>query len=200
MNLQQSDIHELIENQDQFILKYVSNQRLSRNNDEIDEESADDEIQIGEDRLLKSNIYSIHENILLLWTSIHYNKMSKATRRFFENFSQISDGLGIAYLLQSYGPHISELSRINTRTPLSEQDKNENASLIIQSMKKLGLNIAITMDDITKPIERNICLLILYLYLHLPKYRETNMKNIITFNGNLNEEITRKIHITNPSK
>eukprot|EP01084_Bolivina_argentea_P284658 487936_1 len=104
------------------------------------------------------------------------------------------------FVCPCYGYIISELDKINIRTTLSEHDKNMNALIIIQSMKKLGLNIAINCDDITKPIERNICLLILYLYQHLPEYKQNNMKNIITFNGNLNEEIIRKIHISNPSK
>ena len=196
------DIKMMIENEDGFLLKYISNKRLTE--DDMNEEEISGSIdgyEIMEERLMKSNVYTVHENILLLWISIHYNLMSKSrTQRFFENFSELSDGLGIGYLLQSYAPYISELERINTRTPLSDMDKTENATLIIQSMKKLGLNIAITMDDITKPVERNICLLILYLYQHLPKYKESNKKNIITFNGNLNEEITRKIHISNPSK
>merc|ERR1712115_45219 len=125
---------------------------------------------------------------------------NNGNHRFFASFSELSDGIGIAYLLQSYSPHSAELERINTRTPLNDHDKNVNASLIIQTMKKLGLNMAITPDDITKPIERNICLLILYLYQHLPNYKKKNKENIITFNGNLNEEIIRKIHISNPSK
>merc|ERR1711933_491611 len=139
--------------------KYISNKKLSvdnedsfivTNNNDGDDDYEDDDFILNEDRLTKSNVYSMNENILLLWVSVHFNKQNNnGNHRFFANFSELNDGIGIAYLLQSYSSHSAELERINTRTPLNDHDKNVNASLIIQTMKKLGLNMAITPDDIT---------------------------------------------------
>jgi len=205
--VKQAHIAPLIEENNTFLLRFLSNQAAADGGDDV-------VVALNEERLQQSNVYSVHENLLLLWLSVCYNLQlrtpvsdSSEEWKFFESFSELRNGVAIVYLLQWYAPHLKALHAVHTTTttgttnmPLTEAQRTENASLIIHAMKRLGLHIALDTDDITKCVERNMCLLLLYLYQHLNKYQAHNQKNVLRFDGVLNQEIVRKLHVVNPSK
>ena len=148
-------------------------------------------------KLTQSNIFNASENILLLWISTIYNEVTSSKNAiYFNNFTSLSDGIGIGCVIQYYAPHCKEIQQLHLSIQTND-NKRENIQCILNSLKYLGLNISITMDDLLKPTERNMCLFVLYLYQNITKFKA---KKVLWFNGVLNNVASKTINLINPSK
>lgn len=72
-----------------------------------------------------------------------------------------------------------------------------NAVILCDALKEIGLLNHIVSRDIHSPLQREMLLLILNLYVYLPFY--VPKQEPIMFKCILGEEVTRNVELTNPS-
>lgn len=72
-----------------------------------------------------------------------------------------------------------------------------NATCVINSLKEMSINNCLVNNDILVPSAREMCLLILQLFLNLPHFIP---KASIEFSGILGDLVLKTIELTNPSK
>src|SRR5437763_1759837 len=72
----------------------------------------------------------------------------------------------------------------------------QNALIIISCLLQLGIEYDLQALDITRADPICMCLLVCYLYEHLPDYLS---KGIVQFGGILHESSISQVKITNPS-
>jgi len=148
-----------------------------------------------------SNVYSLPEGILLKWCTLHHNKIFPTMQRRVQDFEiDLRDGLVISALLISHAPYINSGGRLwqsLCKDCRSKEDFMQNAAKVTGIMKDLNLHCPLTVDDLLRPVARDMMLQILYLYQTLPSYMP---RTTIEFNGRLGEQIVKNIELTNPSK
>jgi len=148
-----------------------------------------------------SNLYSLPEGILLKWCTLHYNKIFPTMQRRVTDFEEdFRDGLVLAALLISHAPYVNSGGRLwasLVKECQSKEDFMQNASKVTNTMKEMSLLMAVTVDDILRPVARDMMLEVLYLYQTLPSYMP---RTTIEFTGRLGEAIVKNVELTNPSK
>jgi hypothetical protein len=116
--------------------------------------------------------------------------------RRLKNFdTDFRDGTVIGSLLQKYA-NVPVLKRMKMICS-SEEDYKDNATTLCEALAEIGLLNHITPKDIHKPLQREMLLFILHLYVYLPFY--TPKQEPIIFKCILGEEVTRTIELSNPS-
>jgi len=80
--------------------------------------------------------------------------------------------------------------------PKTGEQYLQNALILVTCLLQLGLEYDLQALDITRADPISMCLLVCYLYEHLPDYLT---KGTIQFTGILHEPSTSQVKITNPS-
>lgn len=80
--------------------------------------------------------------------------------------------------------------------PTTGEQYLQNALIIVSCLSQLGLEYDLQALDITRADPICMCLLVCYLYEHLPDYLP---KGTIQFGGVLHEPSTSQVKVTNPS-
>jgi hypothetical protein len=80
--------------------------------------------------------------------------------------------------------------------PTSGEQYLQNALILVSCLSQLGLEYDLQALDITRADPICMCLLVCYLYEHLPDYLS---KGTIQFGGILHEPSVSQVKITNPS-
>ena len=148
--------------------------------------------------LAASNLHSLPEGIILQWLAYHYNKHHPHAPRPLHLFEHLRDGAAIASLLGSHLPELeSVLGEVDFSCPLGEEQADHNAEIVIEAMKRCGMEYPMTGEYITHGSPRDLMLLCTFLYQNLPGFIP---KTTITFTGDLHEQITQTVELSNPSK
>ncbi|CAF3347445.1 unnamed protein product [Rotaria sp. Silwood1] len=156
-----------------------------------------------------SNIYGISERILLTWLNycysnyreqvwVHREQSNMPSGRWIVNFDiDLVDSIVLGTVLGAYCPFLIEphLQRMYVHPTTGEQYL-QNALIIVSCLLQLGLEYDVQALDITRADPICMCLLVCYLYEHLPEYLS---KGTIQFGGILHEPSTSQVKITNPS-
>jgi len=150
--------------------------------------------------LTGSNIYSLPENLVLKWLTFHYNKTFPASPRRVTNLeTDLEDGLVIASVLISHAPYINKGGKVrqslitNVQTPA---DRMQNLNKVMEIMSELAIGNTLSLDDLLRPVARDLLLSCLFLYQTMPHYLP---KTTIEFTGRLGEPIIKSIELTNSS-
>lgn len=150
--------------------------------------------------LTGSNVYSLPENLVLKWLTFHYNKTFPSNARRVTNLeTDLEDGLVIAAVLISHAPYINKGGKvrqsliINVQTPA---DRMQNLNKVMEIMNELALGSTMSLDDLMRPVARDLLLSCLFLYQTMPHYLP---KTTIEFTGRLGEPIIKSIELTNSS-
>ncbi|CAF2209937.1 unnamed protein product [Rotaria magnacalcarata] len=156
-----------------------------------------------------SNIYGISERILLTWLNYCYSnyreqvwsdreQSSIPSGRWIVNFDiDLVDSIVLGTVLGAYCPFLieSHLQRMYVHPTTGEQYL-QNALIIVSCLLQIGVEYDLQALDITRADPICMCLLVCYLYEHLPDYLS---KGRIQFGGVLHEPSTSQVKITNPS-
>eukprot|EP00466_Bigelowiella_natans_P008048 jgi/Bigna1/73806/fgenesh1_pg.26_\ len=139
---------------------------------------------------LVSNVYSIHEVILLRWLELHYNKLHPHNPRSICNFdTDLYDGVVFSAVLISNVPWVrNQIDKGRGVEPLLEGVQPGNADQRRKNARSL---------DFMKPIARDLMLFTLYLFRNLHSFTP---KSTITFETVLGGSVTKSIELSNPSK
>eukprot|EP00755_Sulcionema_specki_P010722 Sspe_Gene.7078::Locus_2392_Transcript_2_2_Confidence_0.625_Length_8917::g.7078::m.7078 len=154
-----------------------------------------------------SNIFSTAEGILLKWVSIHlshfFPRQHGGENRVLA-FEDLKDCRGFAALLSGYIPTLQSRFGLDGKestafsfNPTSMADCEKNAFFLLEAMKSYGMDTKLTTKDIVDSTSRDMLLLLLYLYNHLPQFVP---QTTVTFKGKLHEPITKSVEISNPHR
>ena len=162
---------------------------------------ADAESAKADTSLSASNVYSVHESILLKWMSHHLSKVFPRLAHRVTNFDEhLRSGLVIFSLLAAHWPGLktlySSLRKPAAGARVSAADASVNASIILRAMKMLELPFPLTESQLVSPDAREMLIFVLYLYQTLPQLAP--QMNIV-FQGVLGSRIAREVELTNPT-
>lgn len=145
-----------------------------------------------------SNIYSVHENLLLRWIEIQYETVKVNQYIRLKNFDvSLKDGTVFAALLQSYMGTGRLLALKEMRNnPQTEDDFRHNSQKIIDALSEMRLQTHFTAKDLMNPSQREMVLFCLYLYNNLPHYIS---KATVEFSCVLGDSVTKYIELSNPT-
>ncbi len=145
-----------------------------------------------------SNFLSVNEALLLKWLEIHHEKVKPGSSKVIKCFdTDLRDGFVLAALLQSYvGINASRNLQLLRFNPQSKDDFIHNAEKIILALEDIGIVTQLTPRDIESPRQREMVMLIYYLFNNLPHYIP---KETVEFKCTLRDEVVKHIVLTNPS-
>jgi len=91
--------------------------------------------------MMKSNIYSVPETILLKWMTHHYNKINPMYARTLSNFEDdLRDGVVFASLIKSHYGDAQSLKGLEFSVAPDDQDRlNANARKVLEAVSEIGL-------------------------------------------------------------
>ncbi|UJR33894.1 hypothetical protein I4U23_021314 [Adineta vaga] len=158
---------------------------------------------------VSSNIYGVSERILLTWLNYCYSnyrdqvwadreQSNMPSGRWIVNFDiDLVDSIVLGTVLGAYCPFLieSQLQRMYVH-PKSGEQYLQNALILVSCLLQLGFDYDLQALDITRADPICMCLLVSYLYEHLPDYLS---RGTIQFTGILHEPSTSQVKITNPS-
>eukprot|EP00742_Colponemidia_sp_Colp-10_P012089 GILJ01013522.1.p1 GENE.GILJ01013522.1~~GILJ01013522.1.p1 ORF type:complete len:1736 (+),score=300.62 GILJ01013522.1:326-5209(+) len=159
-----------------------------------------------------SNIYSTAEGVLLRWLSAHLTYFfgpSKGKELDVEkdrlrvsNFStDLRDCRAFAACVMGYIP--SSIPRLIgtdfgiVAAPVSEDDKERNATCLLSALEDYGLHPRVTPHELLEGSALDNALFAAYLFNSLPQYVP---KTTIKFKGKVLDTITKHIELSNPTK
>ncbi|KXZ50888.1 hypothetical protein GPECTOR_14g137 [Gonium pectorale] len=148
--------------------------------------------------IIGSNFYNVAESSLLAWAS------AQCLREFGPKFPRItnfdadlSDASVLFALLSGYWPGLEKKKKSLRLDCRDDQDKRENAEMVLKIMTDLGLPYEITVDDIVNPNSTDMMVFVLYLHHTLPQFVP---RSTIDFACKLGETQCKELELTNPSK
>ncbi len=118
--------------------------------------------------LQQSNFVSTAETILFFWAEHAVSEVLLEERRLTNFDKDFKDGTVIAALLQKYA-NVPALKRMKLICG-SEEDYKENANALCQALEEIGLKSHMTPKDIYSPLQREMLLFLMHLYVYLPFY------------------------------
>lgn len=118
--------------------------------------------------LSQSNFTSVSENILFFWAEQAVNEVLLEERRLTNFDKDFKDGTVIACLLQKYA-NVTLLKKMKMICT-NEEDYKENATVLCEQLAEIGLQNHITPKDFIHPLQREMLLFLLHLYVYLPFY------------------------------
>lgn len=151
--------------------------------------------EIPPNYLAYSNFSSASENILFFWCEQAVAEVLLEERRLTNFDRDFRDGTVLGALIQKYA-NVMVLKRMKM-VCASEEDYKENAATLCEHLAEIGLQNHISPKDIHHPLQREMLLFVLHLYVYLPFY--TPKQEPIVFKCILGEEVTRTIELSNPS-
>lgn len=145
-----------------------------------------------------SNVYSVHESILLKWMTHHFIKVFPRLAHRVTNFDEhLRSGLVIFSLLVSHWSGLKSFySALRKQTKCSENDARNNALIILKAMRTLELPFPLNEEQLTSPDARDMLIFCLYLYQTLPQFKPIMS---VAFNGKLGLTINKSIELSNPT-
>ncbi|GLI64998.1 hypothetical protein VaNZ11_008424 [Volvox africanus] len=148
--------------------------------------------------IIGSNFYSVAESALLAWMSAHCTREFGPKFQRITNFdSDLSDASVLFALLSGYWPGLEKKKKVLRLDCRDEQDKRENAEMVLKIMTDLGLPYEITVDEIVNPNPHDMMVFVLYLHHTLPQFVP---RSCIDFACKLGETQCKELELTNPSK
>ncbi|KAG2493472.1 hypothetical protein HYH03_008289 [Edaphochlamys debaryana] len=148
--------------------------------------------------IIGSNYYSVSEGSLLAWMSAHCAREFGAKFPRITNFDlDLSDASVLFALLSGYWPGLDKKKKMLRLDCRDDQDKRENAEMVLKIMTDLGLPYEITVDDIVDPDPQDMMVFVLYLHHTLPQFVP---RATIDFACKLGETQCKELELTNPSK
>ncbi|GFR48568.1 hypothetical protein Agub_g10470, partial [Astrephomene gubernaculifera] len=148
--------------------------------------------------IIGSNYYSVAESALLAWMSAHCTREYGPKFQRVTNFdSDLSDASVLFALLSGYWPGLEKKKKLLRLDCRDEQDKRENAEMVLRIMADLGLPYEVTVDDVVAPNSQDMMVLVLYLHHTLPQFVP---KASIEFACKLGETQCKELELTNPGK
>jgi hypothetical protein len=122
--------------------------------------------------MMKSNVYSVPEAILLKWMTYHYCKINTMHPKVITNFEDdLRDSLVFAALIRSHYGDTPALKGMEFAVGPDDQDKlNYNARKVLEAVTEIGLQTHLRYDDISTPSGRELLLFTVQLYQGLPHY------------------------------
>ncbi|PNW70067.1 hypothetical protein CHLRE_17g704300v5 [Chlamydomonas reinhardtii] len=148
--------------------------------------------------IIGSNYYSVSESSLLAWMSAHCLREFGPKFPRITNFdSDLSDASVLFALLSGYWPGLDKKKKMLRLDCRDEQDKRENAEMVLKIMTDLGLPYEITVDDIVLPNPQDMMVFVLYLHHTLPQFVP---RAAVDFACKLGETQCKELELTNPSK
>jgi Calponin homology (CH) domain len=144
-----------------------------------------------------SNVYSVAENILLMWLSHYYSQGIGLPAARVANFdSDLRDGVALACLLHAHWPFLSRLRSQVQDSPTQISEMESNAAAVLRMLEALHCQFRIDAKHILRPEPLNIIFFVAYLYQWLPQLIP---QSEITFEGKLQQAQRRTVELSNPS-
>ncbi|EFJ49198.1 hypothetical protein VOLCADRAFT_90100 [Volvox carteri f. nagariensis] len=148
--------------------------------------------------IIGSNFYSVAESALLAWMSAHCTREFGPKFPRITNFdSDLADASVLFALLSGYWPGLEKKKKTLRLDCRDDQDKRENAEMVLKIMTDLGLPYDITVDEIVNPNPHDMMVFVLYLHHTLPQFVP---RSCIDFACKLGETQCKELELTNPSK
>ena len=158
-----------------------------------------------------SNIYSVAENLLLHWVSLHNKRGSMAkngsvgevegTIKRFANFDvDLSDGSALCNVILSHIPTLMLPGRALAgvhQSPETLEECESNVRKAMDALRELGLDFSMDAMAVLEPDPRDMLLFVLFLYQNLPQFIP---KTEVEFFGTLGARVVKTIELRNPSK
>ena len=151
--------------------------------------------------LADSNVYSVHENILLRWMNFHFTKANTKEKygpaRVIRTFdADLQDGVVLGAIIGQHCPGCTSVMTMKYPCT-SEEQTQQNATRVISALQECELQFPIAASDITNPQPFDMMLFVMFLFQNLPHYLP---KASINFSTMLGQNLTKNIEMTNPSK
>lgn len=151
--------------------------------------------EIPKPYLENSNFISVHESLIFYWVEQAVLEILLEERRLTNFDKDFKDGIAIAALLQKYsGINVLKKMKMVCTT---DDDFKDNAQIVCEGLAEIGMQNHILPKDICNPLQREMLLFILHLYVYLPFY--VPKQEPVIFKCILGEEVVRAIELTNPS-
>ena len=158
-----------------------------------------------------SNIYSVAENLLLHWVSLHNKRGSMAKSgcvvevegpvKRFANFDvDLSDGSALCNVILSHIPTLMLPGRVLAgvhQSPETLEECESNVRKAMDALRELGLDFSMDSMAVLEPDPRDMLLFVLFLYQNLPQFIP---KTEVEFFGTLGARVVKTIELRNPSK
>ena len=151
--------------------------------------------------LADSNVYSVHENILLRWMNFHFSKANTKEKygpaRVIRTFdADLQDGVVLGAIIAQHCPGATSVMTMKYPCTNEEQTQ-QNAARIITAIQECELQFPIQPSDIANPQPFDMMLFVMFLFQNLPHYLP---KASINFSTMLGQNLTKNIEMSNPSK
>eukprot|EP00842_Homolaphlyctis_polyrhiza_P003819 jgi/Hompol1/4438/HPOL_001780-RA len=148
----------------------------------------------------KTNVYSVHENILLKWAGYHLWKRMGLKRRPKSFSADFNNSVILANLLLAHAPWLKGTHFVGFNlNPTTTDQRLSNAELLKQAFKELYGNNYIsnlTPERLCSENQIEFIMLLMFLYQTLPHFLPAAT---VEFVGALHEKITQTIELSNPS-
>lgn len=147
--------------------------------------------------ILKSNIYSLSEIVVLKWLQVHKSRLYSSERNLIKNFRiDFRDGTLLNAVIMSHYKGLSALKNFK-HVATNEEEIRFNNQAVINALKEIGVKNSADINLLTNATDREILMLVLELFFKIPYY---NPKAKIEFNAILGEVCSKNVEITNPGK
>ncbi|KAK3255401.1 hypothetical protein CYMTET_35412 [Cymbomonas tetramitiformis] len=152
----------------------------------------------GDTTLAGSNIYSVSENLLLKWMTLHFQRALPSYAMRITNFDvDLQNGLAFYSLFVSHWPSMESFYTSMHKPCKIESHYSDNAKVVLEMLAALNLPFEISRENLVQPHAREMLIFVLYLYQTLPQFIP---KTTIEFSGLLGQTLVKTIELTNPSK
>jgi hypothetical protein len=144
--------------------------------------------------ILRSNIYSPSEGVLLKWVSIHHCAATGDLQNPVTSFYSLEDGIAFGSLLKA---HTSVFKGVVIENPTEKSHREQNTIELASSLKELKLRFSPRAEELVNGSPPIVAMSLGYFYETLPYYLPMMNLQFVT---TLHKALTKPVSISNPSK